>query len=70
MNCNFVSFAMRFLHSGIIAVFVRDEESCLNVAPIGVLAFSIKDIFVQLNVVVVNGIVESNGDHHRNIFGR
>jgi hypothetical protein len=41
-----------------------------NVASVWVLSLSVKDIFVQIDVVVVDGIVERDGDHHGNIFRR
>lgn len=45
-----------------------DEVRCLNVAAVGVLAFAVEDLFVKLDVVVVNGIIESDRYHHGDIF--
>lgn len=45
-----------------------DEVSRLNVASVGVLAFAVEDLLVQLDVVVVNGIIKGNRDHHGDIF--
>lgn len=39
-----------------------------DVAAIWIFALSVENFLVQLNIVVVNGIIESDGDHLRNIF--
>lgn len=70
MDCDFVTFAVHFLRRGIVGVLVRYEVGGLYVAPVGVLAFAVEDLFVQLDVVVVDGVVESDGDHLGHVFGR
>jgi hypothetical protein len=40
----------------------------LDVASIRILSLSIEDFLVQVDVVVVYGIVEGDCDHHRNIL--
>jgi hypothetical protein len=40
-----------------------------NVASVWVLSLPVEDLFVQVDVVVVDGIIEGDGDHHGNIFG-
>lgn len=63
MDGDFVSFTMRLLNSGIVGILMGDEESRLNIATVGILALSIEYFFVELNVVVVDSVVESDGDH-------
>lgn len=41
---------------------------CLNVAAIGILSLSIEHISVQIDVVVVYGIIEGDCYHHGNIL--
>lgn len=60
-----VAFAVQVLNGGIVAVFVRDEERTLDGAAVGILALTIENIFVQINVVYVNRTVERNGNHLR-----
>lgn len=64
-----MSLAVRLLHCGIIGVLVRYEERGLDVTAIGILAVSVEDIFVQLDVVVIDCIIECDGDHLGNILG-
>lgn len=63
MNRNFMSFPVHFLDGRVVGVFVRYEESRLNVAPIRVLPLAIEHLLVQFDVVVVNGVVERDSDH-------
>lgn len=69
MNSNFMSFTVCFLNGRIVTVFVWDKECRFDITTIWIFSLSIKDIFVQLNVVVVNGIIKGNCNHHGNIFG-
>ena len=48
-----------------------DKESSLDVAAIRVFPNSIKYLIVEINIVDVDGIVESDGDHlrHFQAFG-
>lgn len=64
-----MSLAVRLLHGRVVGVLVRDEEAGLDVAAIGILSVSVEDVLVQLNVVVVDGIIECDCDHLGNIFG-
>lgn len=64
-----VAFAVRLLDGRVICVLVRDEECGLDVAAVGVLALSVEDLLVQLDVVIVDGVVESDRDHHGHVFG-
>ena len=40
-----------------------------NVAAIGILSLSIEHLLIQIDVVIINGIVEGDGNHHGNILG-
>lgn len=69
MDSNFVPLAVRLLHGGVVGVLVRNEEGGLDVTAVGILSVSVKDVLVQLDVVVVDGIIECDGDHLGNVFG-
>lgn len=58
-----MTFAVHFLHGGVIGVFMGNKERGFNVATVGVFAFPVEYFFVQLDVVVVDGVVEGDGDH-------
>jgi hypothetical protein len=57
------------LHGGVVGVLVRDEERGLDVAAVGIFAISVEDILIELNVIVVDGIIECDGDHLRDVLG-
>lgn len=59
---------VHLLSGGVVVVFVRNEEGGLDGAAVGVEAL-LEDELVQVHVVDVDGIVESDGDHLRH-FGR
>lgn len=63
-----VALARRLLHRRVVGVLVRDEVGGLDVATVGVLA-ALEHLLVQLDVVVVDGVVEGDGDHHGHILG-
>lgn len=69
MNGNLVTFPVHLLNGRVVGVFVGHEEGGLDVAAVGVLAVTVEDFFVQLDVVVVDGVIEGDGDHLRHIFG-
>lgn len=62
--------AVRLLNGGIVGVLVRDEERGLDVAAVGVLALPAEHLLVQLDVVVVDGVIEGDGDHLGYVLGR
>jgi hypothetical protein len=43
---------------------------CLDVTAIGVLALSVENLLVELNVVVVDCVIEGDCDHHGDVLGR
>lgn len=55
------------LDGGVVAVLVRHEEGGLDVAAVGVLSLLVEDLLVKVDVVVVDGIVEGDGDHLGNV---
>lgn len=64
---DFVTFSVRLLNSRVIGVFVGNEVSGLDIASIGIFALAIEYFFVEVDVVVVDGIIESDSDHLRYI---
>ena len=67
MGSDFVTFAMQLLHGRIVGVLVWDEEGGLNRTPVGIVATFLEQTTVDVNVVVVDGIVEWDHHHLRNI---
>lgn len=61
--------AVSFLNSGVVAVFVADEVRGFDVAAVGVLPIPVEHFLVELNVVVVDGVIEGDGNHLRDILG-
>lgn len=47
-----------------------DTNRGLYVASVRVLALAIEDFLIKIDVVVINGIVESNRNHHWDVLGR
>ena len=65
---NLVTKVVHVLDGGVVAVLVRDKEGGLDVAAVGVLALLVEDFLVQVNVVVVDGVVEGDCDHLGNVL--
>ena len=70
MNSDLVAFPVHLLHGRVVGVLVGDEVGGFDVAPVGVLALAVEHLLVQLNVVVIDGVVEGDRDHHGHILGR
>lgn len=68
VDSDFMTLAGGFLDSRVVGVFVGNKVGGLDVTAVGILA-ALEDFLVQFNVVVVDGIIEGNGDHHGNILG-
>lgn len=68
MGGDLVTFAVDLLDTGVVGVFVRDEEGGLNVAAVGVFAHAVEHVPVQFDVVVVDGVVERHHDHLGHLF--
>lgn len=69
MHGDLVTLSVGLLDGRVVAVLVRDEVGGFDVASVGVLALSVEHLLVQFDVVVVDGIVESDSDHHGHVFG-
>lgn len=65
-----MSFPVGLLHGRIVGVLVRDEERGLDVATVGILSLAVEDLFVERYVVVVDGVVEGDGDHLGHVLVR
>lgn len=68
MGGDLVTFAVDLLDTGVVGVFVRNEEGGLNVAAVGVFAHAVEHVPVQFDVVVVDGVVERHHDHLGHLF--
>lgn len=68
MHSDFVSLSVHFLYGGVIGVFVGDKECCLDITAVWIAAFAVEYFLVEANVVVINGIVECDGDHLGHVF--
>ena len=55
---------MHLLHCRVVCVLVGDKEGGLNVTSIGVPPSS-EDLIIEVDVVVVDGVVKSDCDHLR-----
>ena len=53
-------------HGGVVGVLVGDVESSLDVTTVGIFPLLVEDLGVEINIVVVDGVVEGDGDHLRN----
>ncbi len=60
---------MKLLHGRVVGVLVRHVERAFEAAPVGVLPLSVEDGSVQVNVVAIDGPVEGDGDHLRDLGG-
>lgn len=69
MHGNFMSFTMCFLYGRVIGVFVWDEECCLDVTAVGIFA-SFEHLFIEIDIIVIDGIIKRHCNHHGNILGR
>lgn len=64
-----VSLAMQILHGRVVGVLVVHEEGASDLAAVGVLALTVEDVLVQVDVVDVDGTVEGERDHLRHLVG-
>ena len=63
-----MALAVDFLDGRVVGVFVRNEESGLDVASVRILALAVEHVLVEFDVVVVDGVVEGDHDHLRHLF--
>jgi hypothetical protein len=64
-----VALAVHLLHRRVVGVLVGNEVGGFDVAPVGVLTLAVEDLLVELDVVVVDGVIEGDRDHLRDVFG-
>lgn len=69
VNGDLVPFPVHLLHGRVVGVLVRDEEGRLDVATVRILSLPVEDLFVEADVVVVDGVIERDGDHLRHVLG-
>lgn len=69
VNSDLVSFSVGFRNSRVVGVFVGNEVSRPDIATVGVFTFSVEDFFVEFDVVVVDSIIEGDGDHLGHVSG-
>lgn len=58
-----MALPMHLLHRGIVGVLVRNEERSFNRAAIWIIAALFENLFVNIDIVVVDGIIECDHDH-------
>ncbi len=63
VSSNLVAQPVDVLNSRVVAVLVRHKESSLDGAAVGIPPLPPEDIIVQINIVLVDGIVKGDGDH-------
>ena len=61
-----VTLAVHLLDGRVVGILMRDEEGSLDHTSVGVVAAFFEDFIVEIDVVVVDGVVESDGNHLRN----
>ena len=47
---------------------MRDEKGGFHVTAVRILPLLVEDFTIEVNVIVVDGIVEGDGDHLRNVL--
>merc|ERR1712223_2152243 len=62
VGSNLVTHPVHVLNCRVVCVLVGDEEGGLNVTSIGVPPSS-EDLIIEVDVVVVDGVVKSDRDH-------
>ena len=63
MRSDFMPESVHVLDSGVVGVFMGDIESSLDVTPVGIPSFLVKYFSIQVNVVIVDGVIERNSNH-------
>lgn len=63
MYRDLVSLSVNFLHGRVVGVFMTHKESSLDVTPVGVLPLAVEHLFVEFDVVVVDGVIKGDSDH-------
>ncbi len=63
-----VAALVHVLHGRVVGVLVGDEERGLDGAAVGVEPLAVEDLVVELDVGDVDGVVERDGDHLRDLL--
>merc|ERR1719244_1144813 len=67
-HSNLVTLSVKFLDSRVVSVFMRDEESSLRSAAIGIDPFIMEQFVVDTQIFFIDGTVEGHGYHHGNVI--
>ncbi len=63
VGSNLMTVLVHVLDRGVVGVLVGYKEGGLNLAAIGVLPLPVEDLLIEVNVVVVDGVIKGDGDH-------
>ena len=58
-----MSQPVHILHGGVVGVLVRHKKCRLDVAAVWIPSLFVENLFVQINIVVVDSVIEGDGDH-------
>ena len=67
MGSDFVTFSMHFLNRRIVCVFVWHKKCRLNWTAIRVIPTLFEDLLIDINVIVIDGVVEWYHNHLGNV---
>ena len=62
-----MTFPVELLDGGVVGVSVGGEECALNLTAVGILSLAIENVLIKIDVVRVDGSIECDGDHLRNL---
>ena len=62
-----VALPVELLDGGVVGVPVGHEESALDLTAVWILSLAIEQFLIEINVVRVDGSIEGDGDHLRNL---
>lgn len=62
-----MTLSVHLLNGRIVGVLVRNEEGALDGATVRVVSTFLEDFIVNVNVVVIDGIIKGNHDHLGNL---
>lgn len=65
VGSHFVSPPVHLLDGRVVGVFVRHEERSLNLTSVRIVSALLEDFVVEINVVIVNGVIEGDCHHLR-----
>ena len=68
MGGNLVALSVHVLNCRVVCILVRDKEGGFNVTAVGVSSLFVEDFIIEIDVVVVDGIIKGDSDHLGNTF--